>query len=325
AGMIDVGSGVQKVVLTNLKPGTRYYYCVVSKEVKTLLAYKVVYGDSIRSKIYTFATPSSGMQKFSFLAFNDIHNRPQFTEQVVKRESGFNFVVLNGDIIDNINKESDITDYLLKPFSASFATEIPFFFVRGNHETRGEGARSLYKYIDTPTGNFYYSFTYGNTHFVMLDCGEDKPDNNQYYFGLADYDQYRSQEAIWLAKEVQTPEYKQAAFRVICLHMPITLKNYENSAGGGMKDCSQKFVPILNKAGADLILCGHTHTYAVMRPNKGVTNIPIIVGGGPFTDKTGEKTTYTVVEVNQNLLTATLKKANGEVIDKVEVKSPARR
>ncbi|MDP4291396.1 MAG: fibronectin type III domain-containing protein, partial [Bacteroidota bacterium] len=46
AGMIDVGSGVQKVVLTNLKPGTRYYYCVVSKEVKTLLAYKVVYGDS---------------------------------------------------------------------------------------------------------------------------------------------------------------------------------------------------------------------------------------------------------------------------------------
>jgi predicted MPP superfamily phosphohydrolase len=325
SGMIDVSADVQKVVLTNLKPGTRYFYSAVSKEVKTLQAYKVVFGDSIRSKVYSFTTPSPNSQNFSFLAFNDLHSKPQFVEDAVKREPGFKFVMLDGDILDNIPQESDITEKMLIPFCTYFASETPFFLTRGNHETRGPGARILAKYIDTPTENYYYSFTYGNTHFVVLDCGEDKPDNNQYYFGLADYDNYRLQEALWLKKEVQTPAYKNAQFRVICIHMPITLETNLKGADHGMKDCSEKFAPILNDNGADLLLCGHTHAYTVIRPQKGVTNFPIIVGGGPFTDKIGAKTTYTVVNINNNLLTATLKKANGEVIDKVEVKSPTKK
>jgi len=322
SGMIDVGSGIQKVVLTNLKPDTRYYYQVFSKEITTHQAYKVVYGDSIRSKIYSFETSSPAIQNFTFLAFNDTHSKPQYIEAVVQRESSFKFAMLNGDILDDINNENSIIDNMLKPFCSYFASDKPFFFTRGNHETRGASSRSLAKYIDTPTGEYYYSFSYGNTHFIVLDCGEDKPDNNQYYFGLADYDNYRSQEALWLAKEVKSPEFKNAKFRVVCIHMPISLntegKEFE---GYGPKDCSEKFAPILNDSGVDLLLCGHTHTYTVIRPKKGLTTFPIIIGGAPFNEKTSENTTYTLVEINKNQLSATLKKANGEVIDKVNVTS----
>lgn len=323
SGIIDVGSGIQKVVLNNLKPGTHYYYNVVSKELKLHQAYKVVYGDSLRSKIYSFTTPSANVQNFSFLAFNDIHSLPKFTEEVVKRESGFQFVMLNGDILNDINEESDIYNFMLKPFSSYFASDKPFFFTRGNHETRGAGASSLAKYIDTPTGAYYYSFTYGNTHFVVLDCGEDKSDNHIKYFGLADYDNYRSQEALWLAKEVLTPEFKNAKFRVVCIHMPINLsKDGTQVNGHGMNDSSEKFATILNNAKVDLLLCGHTHSkYSIVRPKKGINNFPIIIGGGPFKDNPIYKTTYTLVEINKNILTATLKLADGNVIDKVIVKS----
>jgi UDP-2,3-diacylglucosamine pyrophosphatase LpxH len=230
--------------------------------------------------------------------------------------------MLNGDILTDINQESEINECMLKPFSSYFASNKPFFFTRGNHETRGEGAHSLAKYIDTPTGKYYYSFTYGNTHFVVLDCGEDKPDKNKEYFGLADYDTYRSEEALWLANEVQSPEFKNARFRVVCIHMPVVL-NFDGKqfSGYGIKECSEKFATLLNDSGVDLLLCGHTHAFKVVRPKKGVTNFPIIVGGAPVSDQTMNKTTYTLVEINRNILTASLKRANGEVIDKVEVKS----
>jgi UDP-2,3-diacylglucosamine pyrophosphatase LpxH len=315
SGMIDVNPGAQKIVLTGLEPGTRYFYRVASSEVKLHQAYKVVYGDTLFSQTYSFTTSPASARQFSFLAFNDIHSKPEFMEDIVKREAGFSFAMMNGDILGDINAENDIAKYMLIPFSNYFASGKPFFLTRGNHETRGSGARNLSKYIDTPTGKYYYSFTYGNACFIVLDCGEDKPDENPAYFGLADYDNYRMDEAEWLALEVQKPEYK-----IVCIHMPVTLRPpEENIAGHGMADCSKKFAPVLNNAGVDLLLAGHTHKFAVIRPQKGVTRFPIIVGGAPVSGKDTEKTTYTLVEVGKSGITCFLKKVNGEVIGEVKI------
>ena len=223
SGMVDVNPGVQKMVLTGLEPGTRYYYRVASAEVKLHQAYKVIFGDTLFSNIFSFTTPSNSSQQFSFLNFNDLHSKPQFVNDVVKREKEFSFAMLNGDILGDINTEEEIANDMLIPFSNYFATGKPFVLTRGNHETRGAGARSLSKYIDTPTGKYYYSFNYGNTCFIVLDCGEDKPDEHPAYFGLADYDNYRSDEAEWLAAEVQKPAFKNAEYKIVCIHMPITI------------------------------------------------------------------------------------------------------
>lgn len=98
SGMIDVNQGVQKIVLKGLEPGTHYFYRVASTEVKLHQAYKIIFGDTIFSKTYSFTTPSASTQQFSFLAFNDLHSKPQFVSDVVKRETGFSFAMLNGDI-----------------------------------------------------------------------------------------------------------------------------------------------------------------------------------------------------------------------------------
>jgi predicted MPP superfamily phosphohydrolase len=320
SGMIDVNPGVQKVVLTGLEPGTRYFYRVASREVKLHQAYKVIYGDTLFSDLYSFTTPSSTTEHFSFLAFNDIHSKPEFVSEVVRREKEFNFAMLNGDILGDINSEDDISKYMLIPLSKYFASNKPFFLTRGNHETRGAAARSLGKYIDTPNGKYYYSFNYGNACFIVLDCGEDKPDQNPEYFGLADFDNYRMDEAEWLAMEVQRPEFKNAKYKIVCLHMPITLEpSADNPSGHGMRDCSEKFAPILSNAGVDLLLSGHTHQYSIIKPQKGLTSYPVIVGGAPVSGNNLDKTTYTLVEVDKSGIHCSLKKANGSIIEKVTI------
>ena len=57
-------------------------------------------------------------------------------------------------------------------------------------------------YLDQPEGRYYYSFSRGPVSFVVLDSGEDKPDDAPVYAGLADFDAYRSKQAEWLKGEV---------------------------------------------------------------------------------------------------------------------------
>ncbi len=320
-GMADVGAGIRKVMLTGLKPGTKYFYRTVSCEIKTLEPYKVVFGDTLKSSIYAFETPAANQKEFSFLAFNDIHDAPQYIEEVIKKEKEFNFAVFDGDILTDLNDETDFTRKIFSPLSTYFAAEKPIFLIRGNHETRGAAARNLYKYFDTPDGKFYYTFTCGNTFFIMLDCGEDKPDNNKYYFGLAGYDKYRSEEAKWLEKAVKSPEFKKAKFKIACLHMPINLNAGEDTEGGhGMYDCSKKFAPILNKAGIDLMLSGHTHKYEIIKPGKDTNRFPVIVGGAYYDAKNPARVAYTRVNIVKNRISVELKTLNGEIVDRIEVK-----
>ena len=56
---------------------------------------------------------------------------------------------------------------------------LPVVFTRGNHELMGEGANAIEDYIPTPTGQFYYTFTYNNAYFIVNDMGADKPDDNR--------------------------------------------------------------------------------------------------------------------------------------------------
>ncbi len=64
-------------------------------------------------------------------------------------------------------------------------------FSIGNHETRGVYSDALIKYFPTSTGTFYYRFNIGKVCFLVLDSGEDKPDSDLEYAGIADYDNYR--------------------------------------------------------------------------------------------------------------------------------------
>jgi acid phosphatase type 7 len=71
-----------------------------------------------------------------------------------------------------------------------------------------------------------------------------------------------------------------------------------------------KWRPVLNEAGIDLMLCGHTHRYAVNAPQPGEYDFPIVIGGGPEAGKA----VVMRVEVNKDKLELTMTRDDREVV-----------
>ena len=174
--------------------------------------------------------------------------------------------------------------------------------VRGNHETRGMLARGFKKYFDLPEDRFYYSVSDGPVHYVALDCGEDKPDNNRYYFGLADYDSYRLEQLEWLKKHIKSQEFRNAEYRVVIIHMPVIMGE---DMGHGMQFLSDHFGPVLKDAGIDLLIAGHTHRVAYYDRKQSGFGYPVMVSSYK---------TYIELEASDKELKALIKDSEGEVV-----------
>jgi len=185
-----------------------------------------------------------------------------------------------------------------------FAREVPFVYVRGNHETRGLLARNLIDYFPTTCGRFYCSFNHGCAHFIILDTGEDKADSNAVYAGLADFDRYRRQQGRWLEKDLQSESFKQANFKIVLMHMPPWKDTTEDWPG--WRGAIETFAPVLNKAEVDLMLCGHTHQFKHINPNE-QQNAHHIVIGAPDTSIR--------VDVSKEKLKVTVTKKDGQELD----------
>lgn len=122
-------------------------------------------------------------------------------------------------------------------------------------------------------GEAYYAFRQGPVFFLMLDCGEDKPDSDIRYYGLAATDAYRAQEAEWLRQVVASDAYREAPLHVVFLHMVPGGK----SSWHGEQEIRRLFVPILNEAEVDVMLCGHYHRYGWIDDGSRGTNFPILI------------------------------------------------
>ncbi|WP_316823104.1 FN3 domain-containing metallophosphoesterase family protein [Pedobacter gandavensis] len=294
------------VKLENLKPGKTYYYKIFSKEIKDFQPYKMTYGETISSAVESFVNTDISKEEVAFVMLNDIHDRPNSICHLLDLNKGnaTDFVFFNGDIFDYQADEQQIITNMLQPCVDKFAKNTPFVYVRGNHETRGKFAREFPAYFDH-VGNT--SFTLGPVRFVILDTGEDKEDSHPVYAGIVDFDQYRLEQAAWLENEINRKEFKNAAFRVVLMHIP---PRYSGDAHGAVH-CTELFEPIMNRGKVDLVLSGHTHKYKVNPPAKGLNNYPIIIGGGP---KDGFRT-LTKIKANKKQIQVSMLDDSGKQIE----------
>ena len=311
-GLVDAYNTVNAVDLNDLKTGTTYYYKICSKIIDTFLAYKMIFGEMYTSPVYSFTTASLKADKVSFLVFNDIHDRPDSFQHLLKFNEGkkHDFVFLNGDMFDWQTDEDQLVNHLLQPFGDMFAST-PFFFSRGNHETRGKFARHIPDYFNGHDSRFYFSFQYGSMYAIVLDSGEDKQDNDPAYYGMVDFDNYRLQQAAWLEKEIQKPAFKKAKHKVVFSHIPL----FYSGDWHGTMHCRQVWNHIFNKAKIDILISGHTHKYGIHPPVKGQHDYPIVIGGGPLVTKR----TIISVEVDAQALTLTMTDDAGKVVGTITV------
>lgn len=118
--------------------------------------------------------------------------------------------MFNGDCIDDPESEKEALKHLAIQCETVGVDKVPVIYLRGNHEIRGAyslGLRDLLDYIGDKT---YGAFTWGDTRFVMLDCGEDKPDDTWVYYGLNDFTQLRNDQQWFLSEELNGKPFKKA-------------------------------------------------------------------------------------------------------------------
>jgi acid phosphatase type 7 len=275
-GIINGGGVLHKVRVENLEPGVSYKYSIHSVQILKYQAYRVYYGDTLLRKPETFLTSPVNADKVSFLVVNDVHDNSG--KMALYLKNGFtaekDFFIFNGDMVDYLQSEDKLFPGFIDTAVSYFAGKKPFYYVRGNHETRGYKARELKNYFDYKDDRFYYSFNYGPVHFTVLDCGEDKPDNNRNYFGLAEYDSYRLEELEWLKNEVKSEGFRNAKKRIVIIHMPILKEEKQNHA---MEFLADNFGPVLRSAGISLMISAHTHQNTFYDAGKSGFGYPLLV------------------------------------------------
>ena len=281
AGRKRANQTLHRIRLSGLRPGAGYRYRIYSQEVTewkygNAVRYgKIAANDVFRNKPYFFRTFRDTAERISFLVLNDIHGNAAMMEKLCGKIPfrQLDFVMMNGDMVSSVESESQLFRDFIDSSVKLFARETPILYNRGNHETRGLMAEEIIRYFPTRDGRFYQVYTIGDVCFLVLDCGEDKPDSDIEYGGLAYYDEYRKEEARWLRQVVASEKFKNAAARIVFLHVPPTAGGWHVNV-----QLQELFLPVLNGADIDVMFSGHLHRYA-FHPADSQARFPIVENG----------------------------------------------
>ena len=304
-GQVVCNNYLHKIRIDGLQPGQKYYYRVCSQEILLYQAYKKVFGNTAQSAFSEFTLPATDTDSFTAVVFNDLHQHTQTFRALCQqiKNVNYDFVVFNGDCVDDPVDHNQATSLISELTEGVCGDRIPTFFMRGNHEIRNAysiGLRDHYDYVGDRT---YGSFNWGDTRIVMLDCGEDKPDDHWVYYGLNDFTQLRNEQVDFLKKELSSKEFKKAGKRVLIHHIPL----YGND---GKNLCANLWTKLLEKAPFNISLNAHTHKYAYHPKGELGNNYPVIIGGGYKMDGA----TVMILEKKKDELRVKVLNAKGKIL-----------
>lgn len=269
---------LHRICITGLKPDCTYRYRIFTKEMKQWrwnndITYGGIASSTVYKKApYTFKTFPAVPRDVSFLVLNDIHGRAADMKEMCKDIdfSRLDFVLLNGDMSDYVGSSDQIFKGYIDTCVNMFAKYVPVFMSRGNHETRGALADRLWEFFPTGNGEFYRVQHVAGIDFLIIDSGEDKPDNDIEYGEISDYDAYREEQAAWL-KQLRT-EGKIGKYPIVAFpHIPPILQKWH-----GCHHLTNTIVPELNRMNVSVMFSGHLHRNEYQEAND-VIKFPNIV------------------------------------------------
>jgi len=307
-GLIPVGI-LHRIEITGLLPGHTYHYRVVSTRVMRLRPYYADKGRSLESSAYSFTTLDRARPSISFSVITDTHEDVQRIYALMGMIDWKNtdFLVHEGDGVDWVENQDQLFDKWLEPLAEGLAHAKPLIYVRGNHEMRGPFARSLSSYLSSADGRYYFTRDDGPVHLIVVDTGEDKPDNNNEYSGLLADAPYREEEYTWLRDLFSTDRrMSEAPFRVIVMHQP---------EWGWVKGENDKWTKLANQEHVDLVIAGHLHKFVHIQPGQGDNHFPILVVGQDQVAR---------VDATAKELKVTVTARNGSVVDSFVVPRSSR-
>ena len=298
-GLLPVGTR-HTVRLTNLESGRTYSYQAVATRVVKLNAYWPEKGLPIESPVATFTTFDRRKPSVSFSVVTDTHENVARIDALMKAIdwTTTDFLGHAGDAFDWLENEDQLFTRWIDPINRGLTHSKPLVYARGNHEWRGPFARDLFPYLPIEDGRFYFMRDHGPIRLVVLDTGEDKPDDTNVYSRLNRSEPYLDAELRWLAAMSKSdPRFREAPFRVVLMHQP---------EWGSMPDGRARWIATANEAGIDLVIAGHNHKFSRVEAG---TN------GAAFTTVVVGQDQVARVDATAQEIRITTKTASGEVVD----------
>jgi len=253
--------GTEHIVEINgLSPWTTFYYNIGSNT-------NVLFGDP---DMYFRTNPLPGSeQSYRFWVIGDAGEVS--TGQRLARDAYYNYNgaphadawIMLGDNAYAGGFDSEYQNAVFDNMYDQLLMNTPLFPAPGNHDYNNNPLSSNPPYYDIfsmptqgesggiPSGTeHYYSWDYGNTHFISLDSYDEDRDST-------------GAMANWLRADLAATSL---TWIVAYWHHPPYTKGTHDSDNPlfydfEMVDMREQILPILENGGVDLVLCGHSHVY----------------------------------------------------------------
>lgn len=288
------------VKLSGLRPDSIYYYRV---------------GKSAETASFRTA-PERGATGFTFAVVGDSGDGGADQEAVagLLRRMDPALILHTGDVVYDSGAMEDYGPRFFEPYS-KLISETPIFPSLGNHDVKTADGAAYLKNFHLPDNNSphterYYSFDWGNAHFVALD--------SELYYD--DGSSSPQEQKSWLEKDLAAAGGK---WKFVFFHRP----PYSSSEHGSDERIRADLAPIFERYGVNVVFNGHDHDYERTVPIRGVTYV-VTGGGGKDLYAAGEsewtafsKSVHhaTKVQVEGDRLTLEAVEPDGTVIDRVKL------
>lgn len=196
-------------------------------------------GDAVTADFALLPRPTTRSAAFIFGDVTDTHLNPEFGEQIAEISStarDLAFTALTGDMTEH----GEAQEFL--EFRALVANSgVPVWSIIGNHEYTDSQRGKDYQYSVENYRRFvgpeWYSFDYGNRHFIGLDNNGQK---------------HAAEQLEWLRRDLELAGDQQI---VVMTHSP------QNIRSGGPGDAAT--LELLKQYDVELFLTGHRHSNEV--------------------------------------------------------------
>ncbi|SDH21747.1 Por secretion system C-terminal sorting domain-containing protein [Dyadobacter soli] len=256
-----------EVKVTGLQAETRYYYSIGSQTAVLQT------GDH---NFFQTAAVAGKPGKYRFGLLGDCGTNSVIQDDVRARLMeylGGNYMnawLLLGDNAYSFGRDAEYQSNFFNRYKDNLLKQYPLFPSPGNHDydndnpARQDDHKIPYYDVFTmptqgeaggePSGTeSFYSFDYGNVHFLSLDSYGREDNATRLYDTLG-------KQVQWIKKDLAANQNKDWVV-AYWHHPPYSKGSRESDGDPEMAAIRQNFIRILERMGVDLIVCGHSHVY----------------------------------------------------------------
>lgn len=169
----------------------------------------------------------------------------------------FDLLILSGDLQNEIQTTEDYA-HMYRIASALTHGRLPVLYARGNHDCRGAAAEKIAEFTPALPTRAYYFSQLSNISFLVLDCGEDKPDDHAEYGGTVCFSAYREKQSVYLHALFDHAVPDTSKYRILISHTPFSYTDHP-PFDIEQERYAQWLALLKAHYAPHIMICGHLH------------------------------------------------------------------